>query len=67
LVLFVVTFLAFLTVPLLLFGVALVAFLLLRPRGDRTESSRSGASGRTVVTPSAGSAVAPGRFGSGPR
>ena len=61
---FVLTFLAFVTVPLLLFAVALVAYLVLRPRGGR---AGTGSASSTVVAPSSGTITAPGRFGSGTR
>lgn len=63
---FVVTILAFVTVPLLLFAVALVAYLLLRPRGRRASTAATA----TTSGPSAPAqepTVAPGRFGSGAR
>ncbi len=60
LVAFVVVILAFVTVPLLLFAVALAAYLLLRPRGGRPGTT-------TTSTTDPGPTVAPGRFGSGTR
>lgn len=59
---FVVAVLAFVTVPLLLFAVALVAYLLLRPRGGRRPGTATGPG-----TAGPGATGAPGRFGSGTR
>ena len=61
---FVVAVLAFVTVPLLLFAVALVAYLLLRPRGGRRPGTAT-ATGPGTAGP--GATGAPGRFGSGTR
>ncbi|MFB9312857.1 hypothetical protein [Nocardioides plantarum] len=55
LVIFVVVFLAFLIAPLILLGVALIAYLVMRPRADRPASSG----------PVVGSGVAHHGFGAG--
>lgn len=65
LVVFVVALLAFLVAPLALFAVALVGYLVLRPRRDRTTTAPAGpvpgrAAGRAPRSPGHG-------FGSGVR
>ena len=44
LIIFVGVFLAFLIAPLILLGVALVGYMIMRPRADKTTSSGPGAS-----------------------
>lgn len=56
LAIFVVAFVAFLIAPLILLGVAFLAYLVMRPRQARTEVVQSG-----------DSSTAPGGFGAGTR
>ncbi len=56
LAIFVVVFVAFLIAPLVLLGVAFLAYLVMRPRQARTEVVRDG-----------DSSIAPGGFGAGTR